>query len=136
MVQGLRHPFWGRLRPIKDREGGASTDLDVVMSPPVPRARGACQPHPQNAAIELERGFHGMRMNGDVIDICALKHGVLLHPLAAPARRAGVRWCGLAQAPGLMARPYLVLHLDFRAVLTAASYFWLNAVANLFGKEG
>jgi hypothetical protein len=33
-----------------------------------------------------------------------------------------------------MARPSLVLHLDFRAVLTAASYAWLETVANLFGK--
>jgi hypothetical protein len=57
------------LGTIEDREGIAATDLDVIMPAPIWRTRGADQPHAQYTAVKLQRGFHVIRVDPDVINI-------------------------------------------------------------------
>src|SRR6266478_7587879 len=57
------------LGTIEHREGIAATDLDVIMPSPIWRTRGADQPHTQYTAVKLQRGFHIIRVDADVIDI-------------------------------------------------------------------
>jgi hypothetical protein len=78
VIQALGDPLRGWLGPIEDRERCAAPDLDVIMPASVGGERGPCQPHPHDATIELQRGLHVMGVNGDVIDIGTLKHGVFL----------------------------------------------------------
>src|SRR5215469_17340053 len=63
--------FVGRreLGAIEHCKGIAATDLDVVMPAPIWRTRGADQPHAQYTAVKLQRGFHVIRVDADVIDI-------------------------------------------------------------------
>src|ERR1700756_2190683 len=57
------------LGTIEHREGIAATDLDVIMPAPIWRTRGTDQPHAQYTAVKLQRGFHIIRVDADVIDI-------------------------------------------------------------------
>src|SRR6516164_3105924 len=57
------------LGTIEHREGIAATDLDVVMPAPIWRTRGADQPHAQYTVVKLQRGFHVIRVDADVINI-------------------------------------------------------------------
>src|SRR5215469_8566484 len=63
--------FVGRreLGAIEHCKGIAATDLDVVMPAPIWRTRGADQPHAQYTAVKLQRGFHVIRVDADVINI-------------------------------------------------------------------
>src|SRR5438094_814638 len=57
------------LGTIEHREGIAATDLDIIMPAPIWRTRGADQPHAQYTAVKLQRRFHIIRVDADVIDI-------------------------------------------------------------------
>src|SRR6516164_5336021 len=57
------------LGTIEHRKRIAAADLDVVVPAPIWRTRGADQPHAQYAAVKLQRGFHIIRVDADVIDI-------------------------------------------------------------------
>src|SRR5712672_2804409 len=57
------------LGTIEHCEGIAATDLDVIVPAPIWRTRGADQPHAQYAAVELQRRFHVIRVDADVINI-------------------------------------------------------------------
>src|SRR5215831_19582131 len=57
------------LSTIEHREGIAATNLDVIMPAPIWRTRGADYPHAQYTAVKLQRGFHVIRVDADVINI-------------------------------------------------------------------
>jgi hypothetical protein len=57
------------LGTIEHCEGIAATDLDVIVPAPIWRTRGADQPHAQYTAVKLQRGFHVIRVDPDVINI-------------------------------------------------------------------
>jgi hypothetical protein len=57
------------LGTIEHREGIAATDLDIIVPAPIWRTRGADQPHAQYTAVKLQRGFHVIRVDPDVINI-------------------------------------------------------------------
>src|SRR6266446_2437727 len=78
------------LGTIEHREGIAATDLDVIMPAPLWRTHGADQPHAQYTAVKLQRGFHVIRVDADMIDIHGCSSFASLAKLASPNFSNGI----------------------------------------------
>ncbi len=81
-------------RAIKDGEGVAVSDLDVVMPPSIVGAHGSRQLHSHDTAIEIEGRFHVISVDGDMVYMCNLEHSYssqkdpVVPVLKPPIRRA------------------------------------------------